>query len=176
MFRAAALSAADPRVFYDELAQQLTGLLAAERDWVANAANMAALIFTALPDLNWAGFYFLKGDELVLGPFQGRPACVRIAVGQGVCGTAVAERRAIRVDDVHAFAGHIACDPASAFPELVVPLDPGVALSSECWIWTVLCRRDSAPRIKRGWKGLPRSSSASATSNNYWAPRTYKWW
>src|SRR5579863_1438769 len=121
MFTAASISNADPREFYQELAQQLEGLLAGERDAIANAANMSALIFTSLPDLNWAGFYFLRGDTLVLGPFQGRPACVRIAVGKGVCGTAVAERRTLRVEDVDAFPGHIACDSASR-SELVVPL------------------------------------------------------
>jgi GAF domain-containing protein len=82
---------------------------------------MAALIFTTLPDLNWAGFYFLRGDTLILGPFQGKPACVRIAVGRGVCGTAVDRRQTLRVEDVHAFPGHIACDLASR-SELVVPL------------------------------------------------------
>ena len=121
MFEPAAISHADPREFYQELAQQLEGLLAGERDMIANAANMAALIFTTLPDLNWAGFYFLRGDNLILGPFQGRPACVRIAVGRGVCGTAAERRQTLRVEDVHAFAGHIACDAASR-SELVVPL------------------------------------------------------
>jgi L-methionine (R)-S-oxide reductase len=121
MFTAAAISNSDPREFYKELAQQLEGLLAGERDAVANAANMSALIFTSLPDLNWAGFYFLRGGTLVLGPFQGKPACVRIAVGKGVCGTAAAERRSLRVEDVDAFPGHIACDSASR-SELVVPL------------------------------------------------------
>ncbi|MGZ5920274.1 MAG: GAF domain-containing protein [Rhizomicrobium sp.] len=121
MFTAAAISSAEPRVFYKELAQQLEGLLTGERDAIANAANMSALIFTSLPDLNWAGFYFLRGDTLVLGPFQGKPACVRIAVGEGVCGTAAAERRTLRVEDVDAFPGHIACDSASR-SELVVPL------------------------------------------------------
>jgi GAF domain-containing protein len=121
MFTAAAIWNADPREFYQELAQQLEGLLAGERDAIANAANMSALIFTSLPDLNWAGFYFLRGDTLVLGPFQGKPACVRIPVGKGVCGTAAAERRTLRVEDVDAFPGHIACDSASR-SELVVPL------------------------------------------------------
>jgi GAF domain-containing protein len=121
MFTAAAISNDDPREFYKELAQQLEGLLAGERDAIANAANMSALIFTSLPDLNWAGFYFLRGDTLVLGPFQGKPACVRIAMGKGVCGTAAAERRTLRVEDVDAFPGHIACDSASR-SELVVPL------------------------------------------------------
>ena len=106
---------------YDELARQARGLLEGERDPVANAANLAALIWELVPDLNWAGFYFMKGGELVLGPFQGKPACVRIAVGKGVCGTAVARRTSIVVPDVHAFPDHIACDSASN-SELVVPL------------------------------------------------------
>ncbi len=92
-----------------------------ERDWIANAANISALIFASLPDLNWAGFYFLKGDTLVLGPFQGKPACVRIAMGRGVCGAAAKQQRTLRVDDVTAFADHIACDSASR-SEVVVPL------------------------------------------------------
>jgi L-methionine (R)-S-oxide reductase len=94
---------------------------AGESDPIANAANTSALLFQMMPDLNWAGFYFLRGSELVLGPFQGKPACVRIAVGQGVCGTAVARRQPVLVEDVHAFPGHIACDAASR-SELVVPL------------------------------------------------------
>jgi GAF domain-containing protein len=109
------------RDFYASLAQQLTGLLEGERDMIANAANMSALINQFLPSLNWAGFYFMRGGELVLGPFQGKTACVRIAVGRGVCGTAVERREAIVVPDVHAFQGHIACDSASR-SELVVPL------------------------------------------------------
>jgi L-methionine (R)-S-oxide reductase len=106
---------------YEELVRQTRGLLEGERDLVANAANLAALIWEMVPDLNWAGFYFMKGGELVLGPFQGKPACVRIAVGKGVCGTAVARRETLLVEDVHAFPGHIACDSASN-SELVVPL------------------------------------------------------
>ena len=106
---------------YTELDRQLRALLTGERDWLANLANTAALIFGSLPDLNWAGFYRWRGGELVLGPFQGRPACVRIAAGRGVCGAAVAERRSQVVADVHAFPGHIACDAASR-SELVVPL------------------------------------------------------
>jgi L-methionine (R)-S-oxide reductase len=125
MFEAKAISVDDKAEFYRELAQQLEGLLSGERDPIANAANSAALLFTTLPDLNWAGFYFLKSPaELVLGPFQGKPACVRIAVGRGVCGTAVAQRRTMLVEDVHAFADHIACDAASR-AELVVPLVKG---------------------------------------------------
>jgi GAF domain-containing protein len=106
---------------YAELVRQLRGLLHGERDPIANAANMSALIMWNLPDLNWAGFYFMKNGELVLGPFQGKPACVRIKLGQGVCGTAAATRETQLVADVHAFPGHIACDAASA-SELVVPL------------------------------------------------------
>jgi putative methionine-R-sulfoxide reductase with GAF domain/alkylhydroperoxidase family enzyme len=106
---------------YRELAVQLDALLEGESDRVANAANTAALIYHGLPDLNWAGFYLRSGDELVLGPFQGRPACVRIAIGQGVCGAAAARGATVLVADVHDFPGHIACDPASR-SELVVPL------------------------------------------------------
>jgi L-methionine (R)-S-oxide reductase len=106
---------------YRELAEQLTALLANEPNRVANAANAAALIYHGLPDLNWAGFYFREGTELVLGPFQGKPACVRIPIGKGVCGTAAARAAALVVPDVHDFPGHIACDPDSR-SELVVPL------------------------------------------------------
>ena len=124
MFELKPISSVSADDLYEEVARQLAGLLAGERDGIANAANMSALIFTSLPDLNWAGFYFLQGDTLVLGPFQGRPACVRIAVGQGVCGTAVAERKTQCVKDVNDFPGHIACDAASR-SELVVPLIHG---------------------------------------------------
>jgi L-methionine (R)-S-oxide reductase len=106
---------------YRDLAEELDALLTGEADATANAANAAAAIYHALPRLNWAGFYFLRGDVLVLGPFQGRPACVRIALGTGVCGTAARDRRSIVVPDVEAFPGHIACDSASR-SELVVPL------------------------------------------------------
>jgi L-methionine (R)-S-oxide reductase len=104
-----------------ELLEQARALLAGERDATANSANLASLIYHTLPDLNWAGFYWMKGGELVLGPFQGKPACVRIALGRGVCGTAAAERRTIVVADVDEFPGHIACDSASR-SELVVPI------------------------------------------------------
>ena len=125
MFEAKAIRVDDKTALYRELAQQAGGLLSGERDAIANAANTAALLFTTLPDLNWAGFYFLRTqDELVLGPFQGKPACVRIAVGRGVCGTAVLQHRSMLVEDVHAFADHIACDAASR-SELVVPLIRG---------------------------------------------------
>ena len=106
---------------YKQLAAQLSSLLAGERDLIANAANFSSLIFHSLTDLNWAGVYFLKDDKLVLGPFQGRPACVRIPVGQGVCGTAAANRATTIVSNVHEFPGHIACDSASN-SEIVLPL------------------------------------------------------
>lgn len=112
---------------YVELDQQLRALLTGERDLVANAANAAALLWHALPELNWAGFYLAHDAELVLGPFQGKPACVRIAFGRGVCGTAAATRRSIVVPDVHSFPGHIACDAASS-SEIVVPLLRGATL------------------------------------------------
>jgi L-methionine (R)-S-oxide reductase len=108
-------------VAWSDLARDLSALLSGERDLVANAANTAALIWDALPGLNWAGFYLYKSGELVLGPFQGKPACVRIAIGKGVCGTAAARRTTVVVEDVHAFPGHIACDSASN-SEIVVPL------------------------------------------------------
>ena len=109
-----------PEVYVD-LASQLKGLLAGESDLIANTANMAAVIYHGLPDLNWAGFYRNVGGELVVGPFQGRPACIRIPFGQGVCGTAAATLQVQRIDDVHAFPGHIACDAASN-SELVMPI------------------------------------------------------
>jgi L-methionine (R)-S-oxide reductase len=116
------------RELYRDLAAQLDALLAGENDAIGNMANTSAFLFQSLTELNWAGFYVLRGEELVLGPFQGKPACVRIPVGRGVCGTAVAERRSIIVPDVHAFPGHIACDSASR-SELVVPLIQGEAIT-----------------------------------------------
>ncbi len=106
---------------YARLAEQARALLSGQNHAIANAANLSALIFHELPDLNWVGFYFLEGNSLIVGPFQGLPACVQISLGRGVCGTAAATRQTQRVDDVHAFDGHIACDAASA-SELVVPL------------------------------------------------------
>jgi GAF domain-containing protein len=106
---------------YADLVLQARGIFEGERDWLANAANLSALIFNGLEDLNWSGFYFLRGDELVLGPFQGKPACVRIALGKGVCGMSAAQRKTIVVEDVEKFPGHIACDAASQ-SEIVVPL------------------------------------------------------
>jgi len=106
---------------YAALNAQLAAVLAGEPDGLANTANMAALLYQGLPDLNWAGFYFLHGSELVLGPFQGKVACVRIALNRGVCGAAASRRETVVVPDVHAFPGHIACDSASR-SEIVVPL------------------------------------------------------
>lgn len=111
----------DKRAGYRQLAADLAALLTGERDPIANLANTAALLFEALPKVNWAGFYLLRDAQLVLGPFQGKPACVRIALGRGVCGTAAEQRRTQVVPDVHAFPGHIACDGASR-SEVVVPL------------------------------------------------------
>ena len=106
---------------YAQLLAQARGLLHGERDRTANAANLSALVYHALPALNWAGFYFFDGSELVVGPFQGLPACVRIPLDKGVCGAAASTRQTQRVDDVHAFPGHIACDAASR-SEIVIPL------------------------------------------------------
>ncbi len=119
--------ASDKAEAWADLAQQLIALIGDERDAIANAANTSALLFDLLPDLNWAGFYLMKQGELVLGPFQGKPACIRIPLGRGVCGTAAATRQSQVVADVHAFPGHIACDAASR-SELVVPLLTGETL------------------------------------------------
>jgi GAF domain-containing protein len=121
MFAATSIHAASKPALYADLAEQMRGLLHGERDRVANAANFAALVWHAVPDINWCGFYFFDGSELVVGPFQGKPACVRIALGRGVCGTAAATRETQLVRDVNAFDGHIACDSASQ-SEIVVPL------------------------------------------------------
>lgn len=121
MFALAPHSAASTAELLQGLREQARALLEGERDPVANAANLASLIFHTLPGLNWAGFYWMKQGELVLGPFQGKPACVRIAVGKGVCGTAVKDKRTIVVPDVDQFPGHIACDSASR-SEIVVPI------------------------------------------------------
>ncbi|MEE9142757.1 MAG: GAF domain-containing protein [Gammaproteobacteria bacterium] len=117
----------DKQTFFKELEQQAGGLLAGETDRVANAANLTAVLFEVLADVNWVGVYYLKDGELVVGPFQGRPACVRIPIGKGVCGTAAERRESVRVADVHEFEGHIACDPVSR-SELVVPLLDGDTL------------------------------------------------
>lgn len=121
MFEHAPIDTSNKQTLYAELAQQARGLMEGEPDMIANAANFAALVFNALPDVNWAGFYLYDGTELVVGPFQGKPACIRIALGRGVCGTAAQTRETQLIVDVHAFEGHIACDAASA-SEIVVPL------------------------------------------------------
>jgi GAF domain-containing protein len=118
------IEAADKATLYADLVAALDGLTSGESDGIANMANAAALIWETLPDLNWAGFYRNVAGELVLGPFQGRPACIRIPFGRGVCGTAAASLQVQRVDDVHAFPGHIACDAASE-SELVIPIVRG---------------------------------------------------
>jgi len=134
MFEAKKIEAGSKNELYAGLVDQMRGLLHGEPDRIANAANFAALAYDALPDLNWAGFYFFDGTELVVGPFQGKPACVRIPIGKGVCGTAAASRQTQVVQDVHEFPGHIACDAASR-SEIVVPLfDRGGALIG---VWDV---------------------------------------
>lgn len=125
MFAANQLTGSKPEQ-YAQLLQQAQGLLHGEPDRIANAANLSALVYHALPALNWVGFYFFDGNELVVGPFQGQPACVRIALGRGVCGTAAVTRQTQRIADVDAFPGHIPCDSASR-SELVVPLFKGDA-------------------------------------------------
>lgn len=119
-----AVDASSKPVLYADLAAAAKALTDGEADAIANMANVAALVWQVLPDLNWAGFYRFDGSELVLGPFQGKPACLRIPLGKGVCGTAAAERRVQCVADVHAFPGHIACDAASR-SEIVVPVIHG---------------------------------------------------
>ena len=124
MFQATIRASEDKAALYRDINQQLTGLLTGERDFIANAANLSALIFMLVPDLNWSGFYLLRGDDLLLGPFQGKPACVRIPVfpePRGVCGAAAFQRMTQLVPNVHDFSGHIACDSASN-AEIVVPL------------------------------------------------------
>ena len=126
MFTATSLSGDRPQQ-YLQLADQARALLHGEHDRIANAANLSSLVYHALPRLNWVGFYFFDGTELVVGPFQGQPACVRIPLDRGVCGAAARTRQAQRVEDVNAFPGHIACDPVSR-SELVLPLVRGDAL------------------------------------------------
>lgn len=124
MFQAQQIAGDSKAVLYSDLNKQLGGLLAGERDLIANTANFSSLVYLMLPDLNWAGFYFLRGNDLVLGPFQGKPACVRIPVlpaPRGVCGNAAFHRKTFVVENVHEFPGHIACDSASN-AEIVIPL------------------------------------------------------
>ena len=149
-------------VAWSDLARDLSALLAGERDLIANAANTAALIWDALPGLNWAGFYLYKSGELVLGPFQGKPACVRIAIGKGVCGTAAARRATVVVEDVHAFPGHIACDSASN-SEIVVPLLRGNELLGVLDLDSPLHARFGATEA-RGLENLARIFVLSLSS------------
>ncbi|MGE7137283.1 GAF domain-containing protein [Luteibacter sp. NPDC031894] len=155
MFEAKAIATDDKAVLYAELAQQAEGLMHGETNTIANAANFAALVYDAVPDLNWAGFYLFDGSELVVGPFQGKPACIRIALGRGVCGTAAQTRETQVVRDVHEFAGHIACDSASN-SEIVVPLVK--ADGSLFGVWDVdspsVARFDDADR--KGMEALCR--------------------
>ena len=147
MFVAVAPSSTSKAGLYEELAQQARGLLADEHDRIANAANFAALVWHAVPAINWCGFYFFDGVELVVGPFQGKPACVRIALGKGVCGTAAASGETQVVRDVYEFPGHIACDVASR-SEIVVPLFEGARLLG---VWDVdspeVARFDEEDRV-----------------------------
>jgi len=146
MFAVAATQSTTKAGLYEELAEQARGLLSGERDRIANAANFASLVYHALPAINWCGFYLFDGTELVVGPFQGKPACVRIALGKGVCGTAATTRQTQVVADVDAFPGHIPCDSASR-SEVVVPLYDGERLIG---VWDVdsprLARFDDADR------------------------------
>ena len=112
-FRLSEQQATSKPELYENLASQVRSLVEGERDFIANAANFASLLYHSLPELNWAGFYLLKDEELVLGPFQGKPACVRITIGKGVCGVAASQRETIIVANVHEFPGHIACDSDS---------------------------------------------------------------
>jgi L-methionine (R)-S-oxide reductase len=121
MFEAKVIATDDKATLYAELVQQAEGLMHGEPNMIANAANFAALVFNAVPDLNWAGFYLFDGTELVVGPFQGKPACIRLALGRGVCGAAAQTRETQVVRDVNEFDGHVACDAASN-SEIVVPL------------------------------------------------------
>ena len=141
MFTAAAIATDSKPELYAELAQQAGGLLHGESNLIANAANFAALVYHALPDINWCGFYLYDGNELVVGPFQGKPACVRTALGRGVCGLAAQSRTTQLVRDVNAFADHIACDAASQ-SEIVVPLVR--ADGSLLGVWDV-----DSPRLAR---------------------------
>jgi L-methionine (R)-S-oxide reductase len=169
MFSPASTLPADKAALYETLADQARALIEGESNVVANAANFSSLVFNSLEGLNWAGFYFFDGKELVVGPFQGKPACVRITIGKGVCGTAAQTRETQVVPDVHAFAGHIACDSASQ-SEIVVPLiAPDGALIG---VWDVdsplLARFDDEDArgmealcrvfVEYGWKGAARGS------------------
>ena len=164
MFRSAESSLTSKRELYDQLASQLSSLLAGERNLIANAANFSALIFHSLPDLNWAGFYFAQDGELVLGPFQGQPACVRIKIGQGVCGAGAAKCETMIVPNVHEFPGHITCDSASN-SEIVIPLMKGGRLIGVLDLDSPsLSRFDEEDAA--GLQRLVRILLASATAND----------
>lgn len=147
----------DQTADYARLAEELGGLLSGERDFVANAANTAALIYDALPDLNWAGFYFLKQGELVVGPFQGKPACVRIALGKGVCGSAAAQRKTIVVPDVEAFPGILLAMPPHGPRSWCRSLP--VRICWACWISIAHDCGGSIKVTRVGWNGWRRCSS-----------------
>ncbi len=149
---------------YAELDVQLKALVGGETDALANAANFVALLYNGMRDVNWVGIYVLRGDDLVLGPFQGKPACLRIPVGSGVCGTAAAERKTVRVDDVNAFPGHIVCDPDSR-SEIVVPLESGDRLLGVLDIDSPLAARFDA-RDQDGVERLCGSYLASLTTRD----------
>lgn len=140
---------------YKLLNEQLEALMADVDDVISNLANASALLYGALDNINWAGFYILKGGELILGPFQGKPACTKIKLGRGVCGTAAANDEVVRVDDVHSFAGHIACDSASN-SEIVIPLHKNGAVFGALDIDSPLLNRFSA-EDEEGLKLLSRS-------------------
>ena len=127
MYRADKIKTNKKEEYYRQLNQLLTALIDEEKSMIANLANAAALLFHQLDNINWAGFYLLDRNQLVLGPFQGKPACTRISVGNGVCGKAAAQKKSLNVPDVHAFPGHIACDPASR-SEVVIPILHGKEL------------------------------------------------
>ena len=150
MFEATGVTSASKSDFYADLNKQLGGLLASERDLMANAANFSSLVFLLLDNLNWAGFYFSRGNDLVLGPFQGKPACVRIPVQpspRGVCGNAAFHRKTFVVENVHEFPGHIACDSASN-SEIVIPLIVGDVVLGVLDIDSpVLARFDDGDRV-----------------------------
>lgn len=148
---------------YPKLHQKLQSLLGPETHWLANLSNTAALLFQTLEGINWVGFYLLQEEELILGPFQGKPACVRIPLGEGVCGTAAQSRQLISVADVHEFPGHIACDPASR-SELVIPmLTPGGRLLGVLDVDSPFCGRFS----EEDCTGLAASSEI-LISNSHW--------
>jgi L-methionine (R)-S-oxide reductase len=148
---------------YRELFLQARGLFETERDAIANAANLAALLYGGLENVNWAGFYFLKGDDLVLGPFQGQPACVRVPMGRGVCGTAALRKETIMVPDVEKFPGHIACDTASR-SEIVVPLLKQGHVVGVLDVDSPICNRFSEDdRV-----GLEALAALWVKSSDYW--------